>query len=82
MIPIIRMFHTFKYIFLCYNKQLPCSSDSKEFACNAGNSGSILGLGRSPGEGNGYPRQYSGLEHSMDRGAWHAVVYGVANSWK
>ena len=76
------MFHTFKYIFLCYNKQLPCSSDSKEFACNAGNPGSIPGMGRPPGEGNSYPLQYSGLEHSMDRGVWQAIFCGVTNSWK
>ena len=43
--------------------------------------GSICGLGRSPGEGNGYPLQYSGLENSMDRGAWQATVHGVSKSW-
>ena len=43
--------------------------------------GLILGLGRSPGEGNGYPCQYSGLENSMDRGAWQATVRGIAKSW-
>ena len=43
--------------------------------------GSIPGLGRSPGEGNGNPLQYSRLEKSMDRGAWRAKVHGVANSW-
>ena len=53
----------------------------KEFACNAGDLGLIPGLGRSPGEGNGYPLQYSGLENSMDRGAWQATVHGVAKSW-
>ena len=42
----------------------------KESACNAEDPGSIPGLGRSPGEGNGYPFQYSCLENSMDRGAW------------
>ena len=42
--------------------------------------GSISGLGRSPGEGNGYPLQYSGLENSMDRGTWQATVHGVAKS--
>ena len=47
----------------------PGGSNSKESACNAGDSGSIPGLGRSPGEGNGYPLQYSCLENSMDRGA-------------
>ena len=42
------------------------SSAGKESACNAGDLGSMLGLGRSPGEGKGYPLQYSGLENSMD----------------
>ena len=48
-------------------------------AC-VGDLSSIPGLGRSPGEGNGYPLQYSGLENSMDRGAWQAVVHRVAKS--
>ena len=43
---------------------------------------SILGSGRSPGEGNGYPLQYSCLENSMDRRAWQATVHGVAKSQK
>jgi len=43
--------------------------------------GSILGLGRSPEEGNGYPLQYSCLEKSMDRVAWSAAVHGDAKSW-
>ena len=47
-------------------------SDGKEFACSAGDLGSIPGLGRSPGEGNDYPLQYSCLENSMDRGNWEA----------
>ena len=58
----------------------PDGSDSKESACNAGDLGSIPGLGRSPGEGSGYPLQYSGLENSMDRGVWQATVHGVAKS--
>ena len=45
-------------------------SDSKESACNVGDSGSIPGLGRSPGEGNCNPLQYSCLENSIDRGSW------------
>ena len=49
------------------------SSDGKESACSAGDLGSILGLGRSPGERNGNPLQYSSLQNSMDRGAWQAV---------
>ena len=56
----------------------PCSSVGKESACNAGDLGSIPGLGRSPGEGNGNPLQYSCLENPMDRGAWWATVHGVA----
>ena len=51
----------------------PGDSDGKESGCNAGDVGSIPGLGRSPGEGNGYPPQYSCLENSMDKGAWQAV---------
>ena len=49
---------------------------SKESVCNAGDLGLILGLGRYPGEGNGYALQYSCLESSMDRGAWQAIVHG------
>jgi len=52
-----------------------CGSAGKESTCNVGDLGSIPGLGRSPGEGNGYPLQYSGLENSMD-----FVVHGVAKS--
>ena len=59
----------------------PNSSDSIESACNAGDPGSIPRLGRSPGEGNGYPLQYSCLENSMDRGFWRDTVHGVAKSW-
>ena len=60
---------------------ISCGSAGKETACNVGDLGSIPGLGRSPGEGNGYPLQYSGLENSMDRGAWWATVHGVTKSW-
>ena len=59
----------------------PGGSDGKESACNAGDLGSVPQFGRSPGEGNGYPLQYSGLENSMYRGAWKAIVPGVAKSW-
>ena len=58
----------------------PGGSDGKESACNPGDSGLIPGLGRSPGEGNGNSVQYSCLENSMDRGAWQAIVRGVAMS--
>ena len=56
----------------------PATPVGKESACSAGDLGSILGLGRSPGEGNGNPLQYSCLENPIDRGAWQATVHGVA----
>ena len=56
---------------LCF----PCGSSGKESACNAGDLGCIAGLGRSPGEGKSYPRQYYGLENSMDY-----IVHEVAKS--
>ena len=58
----------------------PGGSDGKESACSAGDLGSIPGSGRSPGEGNDYPLQYSCLENPMDRGAWWATVHGVTES--
>ena len=58
----------------------PGDSYSKESACNAGDPGSIPGSGRSPGEGNGNPLQYSCLENAMHRGAWQILVHGVAKS--
>ena len=54
----------------------PCGSAGKESACNAGDLSSIPGLGRSPGEGKGYPFQYSTVENFT-----HCIVNGVANSW-
>ena len=57
------------------------SSNSKESVCNAGDLGSIPGLGRSPGEGYGNPLQYFYLENSMDRRAWWVPVHGLAKSW-
>ena len=56
-------------------------SDGKESACNAGDLGSIPGLGRSPEGGHGNPLQYSCLENHMDRGVWWATVLGVTKSW-
>ena len=56
------------------------SSNGKEPDHSVGDLGSIPELGRSPGEGHGYPLQYSGLENSMDRGAWWATVHGPAKS--
>ena len=56
-------------------------SEVKAPACNAGDLGSIPGLGRSPREGNGNPLQYSCLENPMDGGAWWATVHGVTKRW-
>ena len=55
-------------------------SDGKASASIVGDPGSTPGLGRSPGEENGNPRQYSGLENPIDRGAWQAMVHGDAKS--
>ena len=62
------------------SRGFPGGSDSKESTCNAAYSGSISGLGRSPGERNSNPLQYSCLENPMDRGVWLAIVHGVAES--
>ena len=59
----------------------PAGPDCKESACNAGDLGLIPESGRSPGEENGYPHQYSCLENYMDRGAWWAAVHRVIKSW-
>ena len=58
----------------------PCGSAGTESTCNAGDLGLIPGLGRSSGEGKGYPLQDSGLENPLDRGAWRATVHGVTKS--
>ena len=62
-------------IAICVKKGFPCGSAGKEFTCNAGDPDLIPGLGRSPGEGKGYPLQYSGLENSID-----CIVHGVSKS--
>ena len=59
----------------------PGGSGSKESTCNVRDQGSIPGLGRSPGEENGNPLQYSCLENSTNRGGWWATVHGVTKSW-
>ena len=59
----------------------PGGSDGKVSAHNAGDPGSTPGSGRSPGEGNGNPLQYSCLKNPMDGGAWQVTVHGVAKSW-
>ena len=58
----------------------PGGSDGKEPACNGGDVDSIPGLGRSSGEENGYPLQYSCLQNSTDRGAWWATVHEITES--
>ena len=84
--PLAVSFTLVVYIYQCYSLNFPyplgfpSSSAGKESTCNAGDLGSIPGLGRSPGEGNGYPLQYPCLENPMDRGAWQATVCGVAKS--
>ena len=55
----------------------PGGSHCEESACNARDLGSIPGLGRFPGDGNGNPLQYPCLENLMNRGAWQAVVHGI-----
>ena len=71
-------------LYFCFvnkiSRGFPGGLDSKESACNGRDLGSIPGMERSPGEGNSYPLQYSGVENSMDRGVWQAPVHGVANS--
>ena len=64
------------YLFLLFIVYF-ISINGKESACNEGDPGSVLGLGRSPGEGNGHLLQYSCLENPTDRGAWRATVHGV-----
>ena len=59
----------------------PGGSDGKESTCSAGDPGSISGSGKSPGEGSGYPLQYSSLENSMDRRAWLTTVNRVSKNW-
>ena len=79
--------HIYVYIYVCvcvcvcvYIYMPPWYLRSKEPACSAGDAGSILGSGRSPGEGNGSPLQYSCVGNPVDRGAWWATVYWVTKS--
>ena len=65
---------TFRDVLICA-RGFPCDSAGKESASTARDLGSIPGLGRSPGEGKGYPLQYSGLENFMD-----CIVHGIAES--
>ena len=72
------LFYFFGIIICIFTLMLgfPGGSAGKESACNVGDLGSIPGVGRSPGEGKGYPLQYSGLENSMN-----CIVSGIAKSW-
>ena len=70
--------HLFMHV-LAICMGFPAASDGKE-SCNVGDLGLIPGLGRSPGEGNGNSLQYFCLENPMDRGAWWAIIHGVAKS--
>ena len=72
---------SFRSLFKCHLlRGLPWQLSGKESACNAGDTGSIPGSGRSPGKGNGNPLQYSCLENPTDRGAWCTIVHGVTKS--
>ena len=77
-------FHNLYYVHLKeitkYLLGLPGGLDGTEDACQCRRCGVDPGLGRSPGEGNGYPLQYSCLENPTDRGAWRATVHGIAKS--
>ena len=66
--------------FILEERGFPGGSVVKNPPANAGDQGSIPGSGGSLGERNGYPLQYSCLENSIDRGAWHALVHGVTES--
>ena len=74
------MYHFLKLFILYWSIVCHGGSHSKESSWNAGDLGSIPGLGGSPGEGNGYLVHYSCLENSMDRGAWRITVHGFSKS--
>ena len=65
----------------CLHQGFPGGLDVKESACRAGGPGPIPGSGRSSGEGNGYPLQYSCLGNPINRGAWWAIIHGVSKCW-
>ena len=78
--PLAKLFSYHSSILVPLMCFFPGGSDGKESACNAGDLGLIPESGRSPGERNGNPLQYSCLESSMDRGVWQATVHGLAKS--
>ena len=69
-----------KQLTFLVSKDFPGGSGGEESTCSAGDLGSVLGSGRSPGEENGNPLLYSCLENPMDRGAWQAAVHGSTKS--
>ena len=71
----------YKHMMPVTKEGFPGGSDDTESSCIARDPGVIPGLGRTPGEGNGNPLQYSCLENSTDRGAWWAAIHGVTKSW-
>ena len=79
--PDLKDYILYDSIYTTFGKSFPGSSDGKASAYNTGDLGLIPGWGRSPGEGNDNPLQYSCLENPMDWGAWWATVHGVAKSW-
>ena len=72
---------TENWVFIKNQKGFPGGLAVKNLPANTGDRGSIPGLGKSPGEGNGNQLQYSCLENPMDRGAWRATIHGVTESW-
>ena len=70
----------FSLLISLFGIHFPGGSEGKEFACDARDQGWIPGLGRSPGEGNGNPLQYTCLENFMARGAWQVTVHGVTKN--
>ena len=73
--------YTYVRIYVYIIRDYSGGSAGKDFACNAGYLGSILGSGSSPREGHGNPFQYSCLENPIGRGVWWATVHGVPKSW-
>ena len=81
MVPALKEYHEEMASGLGITKGFPGGSEVKASACNVGDLGSIPGSGRSPGDGNGNPLQYSCLENPMDGRAWWATIHGVEKSW-
>ena len=78
---IMELYNTYYFVSGFSSQDFPRSSVGKASARNAGDLGSISGLGSPPGEGNGNPLQYSYLENPMDIGPWQVTVYGITKRW-